>query len=189
MPKKAKLKLRRETPKMRKTSKIVADRLVKGEQKEAEERVGMKAVADWFVKGEQIGAEIESVRRVSEGQKKLEALTDDELMQLDARLFVEDFKPGELPLIAHQFADAARCYDLLEEYDRTGTLMPWSNPGVLFLAAVYREVDRRARAACSPWRRWRKPGECKKWLGHVRLIEEKGRHVREGILGDSVKEK
>ena len=119
-------------------------------EEESEHGEKSEIETDWLVKAalEKFGPQAIE-RRISEEQKKLKALTDDELMRLEARL-----------------------YDSLEEHDRD----------VVLLAAVDREVHGRAMAACSIWKRWRRPAECKKWLDHMKLIEEKASDLAREIF-------
>lgn len=48
--------------------------------------------------------------------------------------------------------------------------------------AIYEEIDRRTKAACRFWRRWRRPDECKNRLDHRKRTEEKARLFMEKVL-------
>lgn len=88
-------------------------------------------------------------RAVQARQQELKTLTDDGLMQLEKSLWTMEKVFGTRP-------------------DREE---------VVTREAAGLEVRRRARAACWFWRRWRKPGECDRWLAHMQEMEATARDL------------
>ena len=89
--------------------------------------------------------------RIKGKQEELRKLTDDELMQLHDTI--------------------------LDSVVSTLHKKREERPDTAMYGALISEVDKRAKAACWFWKRWRKPNECQKWLEHKRKSEEKAQHL------------
>jgi len=89
--------------------------------------------------------------RIKGKQEELRKLTDDELMQLH---------------------DA-----ILDSVVSTLHKKREKRPDTAMYGAIISEVDKRAKAACWFWKRWRKPNGCRKWLEHKKHAEENAQRL------------
>ena len=104
-------------------------------------------------------------------QTELKMLPDDELIKRDIELWEREAKREDSPL-GGMYVPGSKA-DIAAQDDRVLTV------------AMYREVHRRATAACWLWRRLFFRGgrkNCKKWLAHLERRENAAKRVAEKVL-------